>query len=154
VLTCDDMHSVTIKLIQCELQPYAGCRCISLKPDLYAAVAVELVISYSPFRTSKRLEKQWLWWLYWECILLSFAKSFLVIVFLTYVCNKWQVMAQWQAFVNTVMILQVPWKNFSNSWVTISFSRRTLLYGVNTWLVYSFLVRCFDIITLFNDVCL
>jgi hypothetical protein len=41
---------------------------------------------------------------------------------------------QWQALVYTVMNLRVPEKarNFLTSWVTISFSRRTLLPGVLT----------------------
>jgi hypothetical protein len=40
---------------------------------------------------------------------------------------------QWQALVNTVMNLQVPYKagSFLNSWVTVSSSRRTLLHGVS-----------------------
>jgi hypothetical protein len=39
---------------------------------------------------------------------------------------------QWQVTVNTVMKLRVPLKarNFLTSWVTISFSRRTVLHGV------------------------
>jgi hypothetical protein len=39
---------------------------------------------------------------------------------------------QWQALVNTVINPQVPWKvgNFLTRWVTVSFSRRTLLHGV------------------------
>jgi hypothetical protein len=40
---------------------------------------------------------------------------------------------QWLALVNTVMNLRVPYKvrNFSTSLGTISFSRRTLMHGVN-----------------------
>jgi hypothetical protein len=43
---------------------------------------------------------------------------------------------QWQAVVNTVMYLRVPYNagNFLSSWVTISLSMITLLHGVN-WLV-------------------
>jgi len=39
---------------------------------------------------------------------------------------------QWWALVNTVMSLQTGWKagNFL-SWVTVSFSRRTVLHGVS-----------------------
>jgi len=40
---------------------------------------------------------------------------------------------QWWALVHTVMKLRIPYKagNFWTSWVTVGFSRRTLLHGVN-----------------------
>jgi len=40
---------------------------------------------------------------------------------------------RWRTLVNAVMNLRVPWSagNFLTSWEPISFSRRTLLYGVS-----------------------
>ena len=40
---------------------------------------------------------------------------------------------RWRALVNAVMNLRVPWNagNFLTGWKPVSFSRRTLLYGVN-----------------------
>jgi hypothetical protein len=40
---------------------------------------------------------------------------------------------QWRVVVKTVMNLRIPYKagNFLTSWVTISFTRRTLLHGVS-----------------------
>jgi hypothetical protein len=40
---------------------------------------------------------------------------------------------QWHVFVNKVMDPWVPWKagNFLTSWVTISFSKRTLLHAAS-----------------------
>jgi hypothetical protein len=52
-------------------------------------------------------------------------------------CVDWMHLAQewdqWRTVVNTVMNLRVPQRagNFLTSWVTISFSRRTLIHGVS-----------------------
>ena len=41
----------------------------------------------------------------------------------------------WRALVNVVMNLRVPWNagNLFTSWKLVSFSRKTLLHGVNEW---------------------
>jgi hypothetical protein len=51
-------------------------------------------------------------------------------------------MDQWQAFVNTVMSLRVPWKgdNFLTSWAAISFSRSTLLHGGSKSVGFDFIL--------------
>jgi hypothetical protein len=56
---------------------------------------------------------------------------------------------QWQVLLYKVMNLRVPWKaeNFLTSWVTVSFSRRTLLHDVSQSV--SYLTRS-NIVTFFT----